>query len=396
MDEILNYLQVSIPIKFGVDNDKAIENYKEHSEELQRRKLDTAGEAGDDELPKKPFGVIEHIPQPAPRENPTDRVSKEIAAKKELRATLAAEEVIDEDLEPEEVSVTEKTATPVNMSPVGTSIETSFDDSPRNFATRPLSSVSNISNTSTKADTISNGPSGKSTPIKMNGLHHKSPHSPSIQSSHLGNSQNQYDFSEDVEYKSNASGVVRTETQTRTMEISAEEKLDFEKLIEECEEFVSMEHSNAVINHSSTSSSNHRSHTSSGKTYNRSQLPVFKQKSPSPPPPPPRSPSNIHDGRLSSSSNYTPKGRSDHSSTRVPPPVNPRRLLMTNSGAVDNSNIPGVSSSSSTAVRIHVPYRDDSSTETSANASQISPRNGYDINKSDPNRIKIDVSSHSR
>lgn len=174
MDEVLWFLQSIVPAKFGLDCDKAIEVYQTCLGELKRKKLDTAGEPSDDEIPKKPFGVIANIPKPVPvrREAPDEKINKEIEAKRQQRAQLATDETDDfdnEEEEMEETSMMDK-ASASRISLAATSVaSSSIADSPRNVQ-RPLSSISNISYASAVQE--NSGTLERSTPLKMNGVNH--------------------------------------------------------------------------------------------------------------------------------------------------------------------------------------------------------------------------------
>lgn len=61
-DDILNFLQVTLPEDFIVDIDTVITvHYHKCLEDLRRKKLDTAGDPADDELPQLPFGFLDNI-----------------------------------------------------------------------------------------------------------------------------------------------------------------------------------------------------------------------------------------------------------------------------------------------------------------------------------------------
>lgn len=145
MDDLLDYIQSKIPSDLNLDNDKAIETYQKCMEDLHRKKLDTAGEPTEEELPKKPFGLIENIIKPVPvRKEPAKIIiSKEIVTKQDDKSqTISSEGGESKADDDEEFDDNSEKAQSRVSAPVTSS--SSVANSPNNIS-RPLSSVSNFS-----------------------------------------------------------------------------------------------------------------------------------------------------------------------------------------------------------------------------------------------------------
>lgn len=391
MDEVLWFLQSIVPTNFGMEFDKVVEVYLSCMSELRRKKLDTAGEPGDDEIPKKPFGVIESIPKPVPvrREAPDEKISKEIQAKREQRAQLATDEDFEEE-DDDEPSMMDK-ASASRISLAATSVaSSSIADSPRNLQ-RPLSSISNVSYVSAVQDSAT---LERSTPLKMNGVAHPKP-------------------AEELPKLSAKESFMQTSPQAastpRDQFLSYHGAKDDPPNGEAHDDFETQK-------------------SFEKRQYTGSLSRKGTRASPSPPPPPPRSANSTstfisHEQTVTTSfsssvfeysSLETGGMRLEGSLGRKkdPPPVSPRKITIASSTSPQSSSgrsFTSVDSSISSvsiphggeAVRIHVPYLNDSQTfqgeggRSSLNSTS-SPRNGIDIsrNKNDPNRIKIEISAN--
>lgn len=339
MDDILGYIQCVIPVNFGIDLDKAIINYQQYSDDLRSKKLDTGGEPSDEELPKKPFGVIE---------------IKSVTMPKSVTPTIL-----------KEISAHEVNAFNIN-------------DDPENDI--PIIDKSAESSRRASLETHSPNPNSRDPIENFNNSQH-SPEQPA----------RKYLFNEEQS---------RNETPT-----------------------IQDEH--AINNETTRESPSPIVVTTSLSSHSLSPQPTSQQPT-------------LFPGVQSSSVGQTQLAvtYTQVSKKRVPPPVSPRKstaVKKTNENhhaASGNSagNIPIVSNSE--AVRIHVPYSGNSNfnygkknnsnvnVETSSNYAShqsatstahpvtisssssstspvVNPRNGFDLSKNDPNRIKIDVSSHS-
>lgn len=58
MDAIVQFIQVQLYKDFGYDEDHVIKALEQSMEELRRAKLEVAPPPGENELPKRPFGVF--------------------------------------------------------------------------------------------------------------------------------------------------------------------------------------------------------------------------------------------------------------------------------------------------------------------------------------------------
>lgn len=58
MDLIVQYIQVKLQKEFGYDDDFVIKTLEQSMEELRKAKLDRPPSAGENELPKRPFGTF--------------------------------------------------------------------------------------------------------------------------------------------------------------------------------------------------------------------------------------------------------------------------------------------------------------------------------------------------
>ncbi|ODN03265.1 USP6 N-terminal-like protein [Orchesella cincta] len=446
MDDVLGYLQSDIPNNFAMDLDKAIETYRSCLDDLKRKKLDAAGEPSDDEFPKKPFGMIENIPKPVPvrRENPDEKMNKEIVAKRQQRAQLAADETDEFDNDEEELEETSMMdkASASRISLAATSVaSSSIADSPRNVQ-RPLSSISNISYASAVQE--SSGTLERSTPLKMNGVNHVKTKGPVDNQARLTPTSESFDepheltrtvSKEAVSSNVNATSYSSHSNSSHASHWSSGTPTSIPAMRESYFRSNEKLHSSNMndVGRGESSSVSDKRHTSSlGR---KPVKPIRASKSPSPPPPPPRSLQPInststfisHEQTVTSTANYTSTSVFEYKSTEIkdhsayarahdsmgrrkePPPVSPRKSVMSSispqsstgrsyismDGSVSSVNIPG-----GEAVRIHVPYNSEVSTasavQPSASSSSVSPRNGLDISKNDPNRIKIDVSTNSK
>ncbi len=61
MDEAIEYLQITLPSEFGLDDDSVIEKLRENMHDLRSQRLDHPGKAPPGELPEKPFGLLNEI-----------------------------------------------------------------------------------------------------------------------------------------------------------------------------------------------------------------------------------------------------------------------------------------------------------------------------------------------
>lgn len=465
MDDILFYMQMDIPNKVGVDCDKAIEVYQRCQDDLRRKKLENSGEPSENESPKKPFGVIENIPQPVPvrREKPEEQINREIEAKRQQRAQLATDETDDfdnEEEEMEETSMMEK-ASASRISLAATSVaSSSIADSPRNVQ-RPLSSISNISYASAVQE--SPGTLERNTPLKMNGVNHvKSKTSVDNPTSNkLSPTSESFDESAEMGRTLSAKesflqsvNVNSTHYSPISSQSNSMKKATLPPAMDQHNNKSNERLQSSVITNDVETEGRGNSFTANisdkrqttGSLGRKPVKPIRASMSPSPPPPPPRSQQSTlnsttstfisHEQTVTSNASYTSsvfeyssmeirdsrglQSRSQDSNTgsigrkKEPPPVSPRRSAaaastspQSSSGrsytsldsSVSSVNIPG-----GEAVRIHVPYVNQAASPTPAfyatttsnvtnNSTSLTSRNGLDISKNDPNRIKIEVSS---
>ncbi len=59
MDELIEHLQINLERDFGYEDDVVVDKLKEALSELGSNRLDTAGRAPPDELPQRPFGMVD-------------------------------------------------------------------------------------------------------------------------------------------------------------------------------------------------------------------------------------------------------------------------------------------------------------------------------------------------
>lgn len=415
MDDLLDYLQSAVPSDITISNDKAIETYQRCLEELQRKKLDVAGEVGEDELPKKPFGLIENIVKPVPirkEQRNSMRIINTTPTPPAVKDTneLEFEESRCDGEDEEDADVSEKAS--ASRVATGNSAASSTN-SPRNFS-RPLSSISNFSYASAIEEYNS---SNKSTPIKMNGVTGSS-NSSSKTKSTIGNAESN---------RPRSGGGISSNNSWRG---SKEEESIENGSVETVESVELIDSSHQIIN------VNQAMHFGYSEDVIKISMKAVKE---------PRVNDKVLDGRSGGSSISSSSGR-----TRTPPPPPARSLIVDVSKkqpgkvnhsttipveksshhngdgnklsqreleggrheklvcAKDNSTVsssisdgPTWSSSSinipSEAVRIHVPYSNSNDISTipvsSSPSSVVSPRSNFDTLKNDPNRIKIDISS---
>lgn len=409
MDDLLDYLQSSIPNDLTISNDKAIEIYQRCLEDLQRKKLDVAGDVGEDELPKKPFGLIENIVKPIPVRK-EQRISMRLnrtppMAQKELTDNSECEsrEEEDEDASSEKASASRVTVTSAASS--------SMANSPRNIS-RPLSSISNFSYASAIEDYNS---SNKSTPLKMNGVSSSSNKS---KSSTVHNS----------DYKVTSVGYGWYESKPEREEEEDEEGSMENGSVETVESVELMDtqiisvHQGPQGDYSTGYSEDYKVSFKTGKGVRINN----ERSGRTPPPPPARSldpkphpplSSIIHSTTIPVVESSSSMGSSSHngdksiinrretavvSSARLSSSSSSRSAVKEHSKISPISDAPSWSSSSISipsggeAVRIHVPYsnsNDISTIPVSTTPVPVTPRSNFDTLKNDPNRIKIDISS---
>lgn len=365
MDDLLDYLQSAIPNDTSINNDKAIETYQRCMEELHRKKLDTAGEAGEEELPKKPFGLLENIVKPVPPRK-EEKISANICPtppsdKRDLTESEEAEDEsrLDEDIgedEEEGISMSRVTAT--------SKASSSIANSPRNFS-RPLSSISNFSYVSAIEEYHS---SNKSTPLKMNGY----------------SSSTSKGFS-----SSSTQGGTETKQKEDWLENGSVDTVESIEIVENSGFGGNTSHRMRPEGYESIKTTV-KVHLSSTTRSNKAAEPPHAST---------RSP-EIHrsDKPLSTTisvvENNSHNGGDNSDLTSYESSTESRRTPRTpgKSGWASTSvNIP-----TNEAVRIHVPYSDpiNLASATPAKSNPTTPsRSNFDTLKNDPNRIKIDISS---
>ena len=59
MDDAIEYLQIMVAKDFGHDDDSVIERLRENMHDLRSHRLDHPGRAPEEELPKKPYGLVD-------------------------------------------------------------------------------------------------------------------------------------------------------------------------------------------------------------------------------------------------------------------------------------------------------------------------------------------------
>ena len=59
MDEAIEHLQINLAVDFGMDDDIAIERLRENMHDMRSHRLDHPGRAPSEELPEKPFGLVD-------------------------------------------------------------------------------------------------------------------------------------------------------------------------------------------------------------------------------------------------------------------------------------------------------------------------------------------------
>jgi hypothetical protein len=429
MDDLLDYIQSKIPSDLSRENDKVIELYQRCSEELHRKKLDTGGDPGEDELPKRPFGLIENIIKPVPvrKETPDRRLIKETT---ETIESEAGDARFDEEEDFDDISE-KASASRVTV----TSAASSSHHSPHNFS-RPLSSVSNFSYASAIEEY--NNPSNKSTPLKMNGVNSSTKHKNvtghgDVKSSQLASATGM----NHAKIEEAATGNGRVEAIESTEEsLTLVDNHSSLPVVENVKETEVIEHligssSRTVVDGSSSLRKERAHHSSPEKT---SSLRNSK-----PPPPPPRSPvepSYVVGGGFSgvssvvgvsqitfpvtsttitssmletthrvkdAESNIILMKSEEVSSKKYSTPHSPHRITLS-SGTGSEVVLPSDSNGPSSltrnipggeTVRIHVPYSNSTASDisTAPTVSSTTSRTNLNTLKNDPNRIKIDISS---
>jgi len=402
MDDLLDYIQSKIPSDLSKDNDKIMELYQRCSEELHKKKLATGGDPGEDELPKRPFGLIENIVKPGPvrKETPDRRIKQD----KSDGDSEAGDMQVDDEEEFDDLSE-KASASRVTV----TSAASSSHHSPHNYS-RPLSSVSNFSYASAIEDY--NSPSSKSTPLKINGV----------------NSSAKHKAASYIEAKNNNQS---THNDTGTTNLSkVGEHIGNGRI-----EYIgnSMENMTVIENTNTSENTGELDYCVGGSNNGSLRRDMKIQGSPNksyrnqkPPPPPSRSPEpiyfgeGVHSQKMFHTNNTTVTTsvmeseiivmKNEEIGTRkFPISGNTHKISLNAGGNSDvvlsmdhhqhgpsslSRNIPG-----GETVRIHVPY---SSSTTSSDISKssatlsntsVSSRTNFDALKNDPNRIKIDISS---
>ena len=61
MDEAIEHLQINLAVDFGMDDDIAIERLRENMHDMRSHRLDHPGRAPSEELPEKPFGLVDFV-----------------------------------------------------------------------------------------------------------------------------------------------------------------------------------------------------------------------------------------------------------------------------------------------------------------------------------------------
>ena len=59
MDEAIEYLQIHLAKDFGYEDDAVIERLRENMHDLRSNRLDHPGRTPPEELPEKPFGLVD-------------------------------------------------------------------------------------------------------------------------------------------------------------------------------------------------------------------------------------------------------------------------------------------------------------------------------------------------
>ena len=386
MDDILTYIQSKLPSDFNCDTDTAIQNYSKCYEDLHRKKLDRAGEPSDEELVKKPFGDISTI-----------------------RETLKA------------------SRPSVRPSPVKKVVEVPPTVSNRTPSPTPADGASEF-----RRKDSSPSPT-KITPIKLIDHSHSRTQSPQTTSDVLPNSQSRTRSPAPIMDGLESARLVRSVSppQNSTPEKNRSLSRSPLPLEERRVESKSPQHFESVSSSSSISRSFHQ--TSVTETTRSVQQTTLLENSHRPTPSPrspnrnpvesldrivrtpsPREPVGWTDSHKHSASSinrsafpvkenhrrsvspgqkhpvYVLENNARASSTS-PSPVNiPIEILPTSPSPPLSLNIP-----SGETVRIHVPYNASPSHHTNYAPTSTASRNGFDLSKSDPNRIKIDVTSGS-
>jgi len=411
MDDILNHLQSKIPSDFGMDYDTAILAYQKCTDELQTKNLHSAGEAGPEEFPSKPFGLVENIKKPAP-------VMKRVKVKS---------------------TRTQQIETSFNDPSGRISDPNPGNNTPQDFNSSVVSEIA-----PSDATTIEYQPSDPEL------FRVSSDHSESRIISHGASENREGSVSEETAFQSQSS--MSSAISNRSTRTHEDEKLVVRSALNSGMVTNDVNVSNKKTKNGTTSWQNHgiraeqdlnleevnvsvnpESQNRSHQIRSESRAVNSLKKRGSPPPPPPRSPqlksrvqvnsigrehfagnisqshfSITHSSQISSNrgklENESPSSRIlVNSRGSTPPPVSPRKSVHSfNSGErhiPSNSNnnncstalnIPG-----GEAVRIHVPYDglNNQSLNRNSNTPTSSNRNGLEISKNDPNRIKIDVPS---
>ncbi|CAG7722992.1 unnamed protein product [Allacma fusca] len=337
MDDILTYIQSKLPQNFDCDTDTAITLFNKHSEELHRKKLDTAGEPGDDELVKKPFGVIENL---LPAVNNHHKSSRPAASPKKP---------VDSN------ENTKQDPSPNKLPPAGSVLENNSDLSPS--PTRVTQSVGVLENSRQREQ------------------------SPKPPADVLENSRPRTQSPQFVDVLEGS-----------RLQARSPQPVD---VVEKFTPITRSPQPVSVPENARPSSRSNRSIDGFNPTRRtpspRDSVAVHENNRPSVSPRLPVSvPENISRRSLSPANINPPVyGRENsRASSSTPSPVNiPIENYMSSPSPPLSLNIP-----SGETVRIHVPYNSPSHHSSSFATTSSASRNGFDLSKSDPNRIKIDVS----
>ena len=82
MDDIIEHLQIHVAKDFGYDDDTVIERLRENMHDLKSHRLDHPGKPPPEELPEKPFGLVQ-FPEVVVELIPEDIKPKEWTVEKE-------------------------------------------------------------------------------------------------------------------------------------------------------------------------------------------------------------------------------------------------------------------------------------------------------------------------
>jgi len=89
MDDGIEYLQIMVAKDFGYDDDAVIERLRENMHDLRSHRLDHPGRPGDEELPKKPYGLVDYPEIDEPVKKPKEWTIEKEAG---LRTSFTEEE----------------------------------------------------------------------------------------------------------------------------------------------------------------------------------------------------------------------------------------------------------------------------------------------------------------